>query len=94
LERGHPAGSAGFAGPAGIAGSRIDELHDPLPKDWYPLAWNPAGSELLMTGVPHGETQLLGTWTLTAPRRITVIGKLSRAMGVAQVGWLGKAARM
>jgi len=47
-----------------------------------------------MTGVPHGETQLLGTWTLTAPRRITVIGKLSRAMGVAQVGWLGKAARM
>jgi hypothetical protein len=61
-----------------------------VPNGWYPYTWSPSGRTLLLVG--HG--QALATWSLQAPGRVEVIGKISPHVGIGQVSWLSKAARL
>jgi hypothetical protein len=54
-----------------------------LPRGWQPLAWNPAGSKLLLQ-----DGLLLGLWSAAAPRGIIVLGQTSRHFTVLNVDWL------
>jgi len=61
---------------------------EPLPAGWKPLAWNPAGSELLMAS-----STSLGIWSTTRPRSVRVIGPISRGYGIWDAVWLSAPAR-
>jgi hypothetical protein len=61
-----------------------------LPKGWYPYTWSPSGRTLLLVGA----SSTLGTWSLRAPGRIHVIGKITPHVGIGQVSWLAKPAKL
>jgi hypothetical protein len=61
-----------------------------LPKGWYPYTWSPSGLALLVLGAGSA----LGTWSPRAPGRVHVIGKISAQVGIGQVSWLSKAAKL
>lgn len=58
-----------------------------LPGGWHPLAWSPAGGELLMQSGTS-----LGIWSVTAPRQVAAIGKISRGFQIVQASWLRRKA--
>ena len=59
----------------------------PLPAGWQPLAWNPAGSELLMQSATA-----LGIWSRSAPGQVTRIGRISPGAQILQAAWLDRKA--
>jgi hypothetical protein len=63
----------------------------PLPEGWYPYTWSPSGRTLLLVG-QAGST--LGMWSLRAPSRIHIIGKITPHVGIGQVSWLAKPAKL
>ena len=58
-----------------------------LPAGWQPLAWNPAGSELLMQSATA-----LGIWSRSAPGQVTRVGGISPGAQILQAAWLDKKA--
>jgi len=58
-----------------------------LPRGWQPLAWNPAGTELLMQA-----GAALGVWSARAPGRVTRIGGITRGVQILQATWLARTA--
>lgn len=64
-------------------------LRQSLPDGWQPLAWNPAGSGLLVvTG------RQLGIWSPAHPRVVTAAGTLTPGVSVVQASWLGQPAHL
>ncbi len=63
------------------------DAREMLPRGWQSLSWSPAGTELLLRkGV------LLGIWSVSAPHRITVLGRTNRQFAVLNVAWLANRA--
>jgi hypothetical protein len=58
-----------------------------LPAGWQPLAWNPAGSELLMESATA-----LGIWSRSAPGQVTRIGGITPGAQILQAAWLDRKA--
>jgi hypothetical protein len=58
-----------------------------LPAHWRPLAWNPAGRDLLMVN-----STTLGIWSLARPRQVTIVGSISRGYQIPDAEWLNKPA--
>jgi hypothetical protein len=61
----------------------------PLPTGWQPLAWNQAGTQLLMQSATG-----LGIWSATAPTRVRTIGIITPQVQVLQAVWLARPAPM
>ena len=59
----------------------------PLPAGWQPLAWNPAGTQLLM----QSQTAL-GIWSRSAPGQVTPIGRISPGAQILEAAWLAQKA--
>jgi hypothetical protein len=55
-----------------------------LPSGWRPLAWSPAGSQLVLFG--H---ESLASWSPSAPTVVTTIGPVNRGYYITQAKWLG-----
>ncbi len=58
-----------------------------LPLGWQPLAWNPAGTQLLMQSA-----RALGIWSVSAPRQVTRIGAITAGVQILQADWLARKA--
>lgn len=58
-----------------------------LPLGWQPLAWNPAGTQLLMQSA-----RALGIWSVSAPRQVTRIGASTAGVQILQADWLTRKA--
>lgn len=54
-----------------------------LPAGWQPLAWNPAGTGLLMQS-----PRALGIWSITSPGQVTRIGTVSPGVQILEADWL------
>ena len=61
----------------------------PLPRGWQPLAWNQAGTQLLMQSATG-----LGIWSATAPARVRTVGIITPQVQILQAVWLAKPAPM
>ena len=61
----------------------------PLPRGWQPLAWNQAGTQLLMQSATG-----LGIWSVTAPVRIRTVGIITPQVQILQAVWLARPAPM
>lgn len=59
----------------------------PLPSGWQPLAWNPAGTRLLMQSAAA-----LGIWSAAVPGQVTRLGPTSAGAQILQVVWLAREA--
>jgi hypothetical protein len=57
----------------------------PLPPGWQPLAWNAAGTQLLMQSATA-----LGVWSASAPGQVTRIGPVSPGAQILQAAWLAR----
>jgi hypothetical protein len=57
----------------------------PLPSGWQPLAWNPAGTKLLMQSATA-----LGIWSAAAPGQVTRIGGITPGVHILQATWLAR----
>ena len=66
-----------------------DGRQESLPSGWQPLAWNPAGSAMLLQ---NGSD--LGIWTLKAGHEVTMLGPISHGFQISQVSWLSSPARL
>jgi hypothetical protein len=60
-----------------------------LPAGWLPLAWNAAGTSLLVESAT-----MLGIWTSNHPKRVTPTAAISKGYEITQASWLVKAARL
>ena len=61
----------------------------PLPRGWQPLAWNRAGTQLLMQSATG-----LGIWSDTAPARVRTVGIITPQVQILQAVWLARPAPM
>jgi len=61
-----------------------------LPRGWYPYTFSPSGGTLLLLGPGPA----LGLWSLRAPSRVHLIGKITPHVEIGQVSWLSKAAQL
>ena len=90
LAWGHHAPALAVAFPANRAELLFpDGRHQPLPRGWQPLAWNPAGTQLLMQSVTG-----LGIWSATAPTRVRTVGIITPQVQILQAVWLARPAPM
>jgi len=64
-----------------------DGTRQPLPHGWQPIAWNPAGSALLMQS-----PTALGVWSPQTPGRVATIGTLTPGVQILQAVWLARKA--
>ncbi len=60
-----------------------------LPVGWLPLAWNAAGTNLLVESAT-----MLGTWTPSHPKYVTPAAAISKGYEITQASWLRKPARL
>jgi hypothetical protein len=60
-----------------------------LPAGWFPMAWNPAGTRLLVAS-----TKSLGLWAPASPARVRTIGALSPGVEVGTASWLDRPASL
>jgi hypothetical protein len=90
LAWGHRAPALAVAFPAHRAELLFpDGRRQPLPHGWQPLAWNEAGTQLLMQS-----TTGLGIWSVTAPRQVRTVGIITPGMQILQAVWLASPAPM
>ena len=81
---GQHAPAVALAYPAHVAELLFPDSHRQLlPPGWQPLAWNPAGTELLMQSA-----RALGIWSMTSPGQVTRIGAVSPGVQILQADWL------
>ena len=66
-----------------------DGRQQPLPRGWQPLAWNQAGTQLLMQSSTG-----LGIWSAASPGRVRTIGIITPGMQILQAVWLSGPAAM
>jgi hypothetical protein len=57
----------------------------PLPPGWQPLAWNPAGTRLLMQSATA-----LGIWSVRAPGRVVRLGPITPGVQILEATWLAR----
>jgi hypothetical protein len=67
----------------------LDGRRQPLPLGWQPLAWNEAGTQLLMQSATG-----LGIWSATAPGRVRTVGIITPQVQILQAVWLASPAPM
>ena len=85
---GEHAPALALAFPAHAAELLFPDAHrQPLPAGWQPLAWNPAGTQLLMQSATA-----LGIWSRSAPGQVTQTGRISPGAQILQAAWLDKKA--
>lgn len=60
-----------------------------LPAGWLPLAWNAAGTELLVESAT-----MLGTWTPSHHRYVIPAAAISKGYEITQASWLSKPPRL
>ena len=90
LAWGHRAPALAVAFPANRAELLFpDGRHQPLPRGWQPLAWNQAGTQLLMQSATG-----LGIWSATAPARVRTVGIITPQVQILQAVWLASPAPM
>ena len=90
LAWGHRAPALAVAFPANRAELLFpDGKHQPLPLGWQPLAWNQAGTQLLMQSATG-----LGIWSVTAPTRVRTVGVITPQVQILQAAWLARPAPM
>lgn len=90
LAWGHRAPALAVAFPANRAELLFpDGRRRPLPRGWQPLAWNQAGTQLLMQSATG-----LGIWSATAPTRVRTVGIITPQVQILQAVWLARAAPM
>ncbi len=90
LAWGHRAPALAVAFPAHRAELLFpDGRQQALPRGWQPLAWNQAGTQLLMQSATG-----LGIWSATAPRRVRTVGIITPGMQILQAVWLARQAPM
>ena len=81
---GHHAPALAIAFPADRAELLFpDGSRKPLPAGWQPLAWNQAGTQLLMQS-----STALGIWSASAPGRVRTVGVITPGMQILQAVWL------
>jgi len=56
-----------------------------LPAGWFPMAWNPAGTELLAASRTS-----IGLWSPASPETVHIIGLLSPGVEVGIASWVKK----
>ena len=61
-----------------------------LPRGWFPAAWSPSGSELLVVG--RGPS--IGIWQPKYPHVVRTIGTLSRSTMVGEFVWLPRPVKL
>ena len=66
-----------------------DGRRQPLPRGWQPLAWNQAGTQLLMQSSTG-----LGIWSATSPGQVRTVGIITPGMQILQAVWLAGPAPM
>jgi hypothetical protein len=66
-----------------------DGRRQPLPRGWQPLAWNQAGTQLLMQSATG-----LGIWSATAPTQVRTVGIITPQVHILQAVWLARPAPM
>jgi hypothetical protein len=64
-----------------------DGRHELLPRGWQPLAWNPAGTQLLMQA-----GAALGVWSMRSPGLVTRVGGITPGVQILQATWLARKA--
>lgn len=90
LAWGHHAPALAVAFPAHRAELLFgDGRQQPLPRGWQPLAWNQAGTQLLMQSSTG-----LGIWSATSPGRVRTVGIITPGMQILQAVWLAGPAPM
>jgi hypothetical protein len=82
-----PALAVNFAGHTAAEFFFPSGRREQLPGGWHPLAWSPAGGELLMQSVTS-----LGIWSVSVPRQVAVIGKISPEFQIIEASWLRRKA--
>ena len=60
-----------------------------LPAGWFPMAWNPAGTKLLVSSATS-----IGLWAPASPATVDVIGPLSHGIEVGAASWLNQRASL
>jgi hypothetical protein len=60
-----------------------------LPAGWFPMAWNPAGTKLLVASKTS-----IGLWAPDRPGAVRTIGPLSPGVEVAAATWLNRGASL
>ena len=68
------------------SGSRLK-----LPAGWYPAAWNPSGSKLLVWG---SKGRSLAIWSPTRPGTVSRIGALAKGIVMGKIEWLTTAVKL
>ena len=90
LAWGHHAPALAVAFPANRAELLCpDGRRQPLPRGWQPLAWNQAGTQLLMQSATS-----LGIWSATAPTQVRMVGIITPQVQILQAVWLTRPAPM
>jgi hypothetical protein len=90
LAWGHRAPALAVAFPAHRAELLFpDGRTQALPRGWQPLAWNQAGTQLLMQSATR-----LGVWSATAPGRVHMVGVITPGVQILQAVWLATQAPM
>jgi hypothetical protein len=90
LAWGHRAPALAVAFPANRAELLFpDGRRQPLPHGWQPLAWNQAGTQLLMQSATG-----LGIWSAAAPGRVRTVGIITPQVQILQAVWLASPAPM
>jgi hypothetical protein len=64
-----------------------DGRRQPLPAGWQPLAWDPAGRELLMQSATG-----LGIWSRSSPGMVVRAGRITGGTQILQAVWLNQKA--
>jgi len=64
-----------------------DGRRELLPRGWQPLAWSPAGTQLLMQA-----GAALGVWSVSTPGQVTRIGGITPGVQILQATWLARKA--
>jgi hypothetical protein len=86
LAWGEHAPAVAVAFPSHVAELLYPDGHrELLPRGWQPLAWNPAGTQLLMQA-----GAALGVWSMRAPGRVTRIGGITPGVQILQATWLAR----
>lgn len=60
-----------------------------LPAGWFPVAWNPAGTKLLVSSKTS-----IGFWNPARPAAVDVIGSLSPGVELGIASWLNRSASL
>jgi hypothetical protein len=60
-----------------------------LPDGWFPMAWNPAGTKLLVTSATK-----IGLWAPAHPATVRVIGPLTHGIEAGTASWLKRRASL